>query len=126
MRRRRNTFQVGGRPDLDEAIRRLRAYAEAGADCLYAPGLSAREDIEAVVQAVAPKPVNVMMGHAAKLGFEVLAEIGVRRVSTANALSLAAWSGFVAAAEKLMRGEVDGLGDTVGYAQLCEQFQRYG
>lgn len=114
-----------GRPDLDETIRRLRAYAEAGADCLYAPGLSAREDIEAVVRAVAPKPVNVMMGQAARLGFNVLAEIGVRRISTASALSLAAWSGFVAAADRLMRGEIDGLGNTVSYAQLCEQFQRY-
>jgi 2-methylisocitrate lyase-like PEP mutase family enzyme len=114
-----------GRPDLDETIRRLGAYAEAGADCLYAPGLSTREEIEAVVRAVAPKPVNVMMGHAAKLGFSVLAEIGVRRISTASALSLAAWSGFVAAADRLMHGEIDGLGSTVSYAQLCEQFKRY-
>jgi 2-methylisocitrate lyase-like PEP mutase family enzyme len=74
------------------------------------------------VQAVAPKPVNVMMGHAAKLGFEVLAEIGVRRVSTASALSLAAWSGFVAAAEKLMRGEIDGLGDTVAMRSFANNF----
>jgi 2-methylisocitrate lyase-like PEP mutase family enzyme len=114
-----------GRPDIDETIRRLGAYAEAGADCLYAPGLSTREEIEAVVRAVAPKPVNVMMGHAAKLGFSVLAEIGVRRISTASALSLAAWSGFVAAADRLMHGEIDGLGSTVSYAQLCEQFKRY-
>jgi 2-methylisocitrate lyase-like PEP mutase family enzyme len=114
-----------GRPDLDETIKRLQAYAEAGADCLYAPGLSTREEIEAIVRAVAPKPVNVMMGHAAKLGFKVLAEIGVRRISTASTLALAAWSGFVAAADRLMHGEIDGLGNTVSYAQLCEQFRRY-
>lgn len=114
-----------GRLDLDETIKRLQAYAEAGADCLYAPGLSTREEIEAVVRAVAPKPVNVMMGHAAKLGLKVLTEIGVRRISTASTLALAAWSGFVAAADRLMHGEIDGLGNTVSYAQLCGQFKRY-
>ena len=112
-----------GRPDLDETIRRLKAYAEVGADCLYAPGLSTREEISAVVEAVAPKPVNVMMGRAAKLGFKALAEIGVRRISTASSLALAAWSGFADAAERLMRNEIDGFDITVSYSQLCEQFK---
>lgn len=114
-----------GRPDLDETIRRLKAYAEVGADCLYAPGLSTREEISAVVEAVAPKPVNVMMGRAAKLGFKALAEIGVRRISTASSLALAAWSGFADAAERLMRNEIDGFDITVSYSQLCEQFKPY-
>jgi 2-methylisocitrate lyase-like PEP mutase family enzyme len=67
-----------GQPDLDETIKRLSAYAETGADCLYAPGLSTQDQISAVVRAVAPKPVNVMMDPAAKLGFKTLADIGVR------------------------------------------------
>ncbi|HEU0230806.1 MAG TPA: isocitrate lyase/phosphoenolpyruvate mutase family protein [Burkholderiaceae bacterium] len=114
-----------GRPDLDETIKRLKAYADAGADCLYAPGLSRREEISAVVEAVAPKPINIMMGHAAKLGFKTLAEIGVRRISTASTLALAAWSGFVNATDRLMREEIDGFENTVDYLQLCERFKIY-
>lgn len=112
-----------GRPDLDETIRRLTAYAEEGADCLYAPGLSTAEQIGAVVQAVAPKPVNVMMGPAATLGFKALEAIGVRRVSTAGTLALAAWSGFTQAVDRLKNHEIDGFQNTVGYAQLCKAFR---
>jgi 2-methylisocitrate lyase-like PEP mutase family enzyme len=112
-----------GQPDLGETIKRLSAYAEAGADCLYAPGLSTKEQIGAVVRAVAPKPVNVMMGPAAKLGFETLADIGVRRISTASTLALAAWTGFAKAVDRLKNQEIDGFGNTVNYFQLCERFR---
>jgi methylisocitrate lyase len=91
---------IAGRPDLAETIRRLTAYAGAGADCLYAPGIRAREDITAVVRAVAPKPVNVLVNA----GFTTVAEIaalGVRRISVGGALARAAWSGFVNAAREI-------------------------
>jgi 2-methylisocitrate lyase-like PEP mutase family enzyme len=91
---------IVGRPDLDETIRRLTAYAEAGADCLYAPGIRTSEQIGAVVRAVAPKPVNVLVGS----GFttvSALAALGVRRISVGGALARAAWTGFLAAAEEI-------------------------
>ncbi|KAB0599105.1 isocitrate lyase/phosphoenolpyruvate mutase family protein [Castellaniella defragrans] len=111
-----------GQPDIDETIKRLSAYAEAGADCLYAPGLSTKDQISAVVRAVAPKPVNVMMDPAAKLGFKMLADIGVRRISTASTLALAAWTGFAKAVDRLRNQEIDGFGNTIDYFQLCQRF----
>ncbi|WP_345797909.1 isocitrate lyase/phosphoenolpyruvate mutase family protein [Castellaniella sp. MT123] len=112
-----------GQPDLDETLKRLSAYAEAGADCLYAPGLSTKEQISAVVKAVVPKPVNIMMGPAAKLGFKTLRDIGVRRISTASTLALAAWTGFAQAVDRLKNQEIDGFGNSVDYFQLCERFK---
>ena len=101
---------VAGRPDLAETIARLRAYANAGADCLYAPGLGTLEQIRAVVDAVHPKPVNVLMGAPGGPGFAALAQLGVRRVSVGGALSRAAWGGFMSAAQALIRqGNLDGL-----------------
>ncbi len=111
-----------GRPDLEETLRRLRAYAEAGADCLYAPGLSTREQIAAVVEAVSPKPVNVLMGPAAKLGFETLAELGVRRISVGGALALSAWSGLAGAAGPLREGRFDGFAHAVTHGDLNQLF----
>jgi 2-methylisocitrate lyase-like PEP mutase family enzyme len=100
---------IVGRPDLDDAIRRLRAYAEAGADCLYAPGIRTREEIAAVVRAVAPKPVNVLMG-ASELGVADLAALGVRRVSVGSGLARVAWRAFADAAQTIARdGRFDGL-----------------
>lgn len=100
-----------GHPDpLEEATRRLAAYAEAGADVLYAPGPHEREPIEAIVEAVAPKPVNVLI--AADVGLRVadLAELGVRRISVGSALSAAAWGTFMAAAGELAeQGSFGGL-----------------
>jgi 2-methylisocitrate lyase-like PEP mutase family enzyme len=100
-----------GHPDpLEEATRRLAAYAEAGADVLYAPGPHEREPIEAIVAAVAPKPVNVLI--AADVGLRVadLAELGVRRISVGSALSAAAWGNFMAAAGELAeQGSFGGL-----------------
>jgi 2-methylisocitrate lyase-like PEP mutase family enzyme len=99
-----------GRPDLAETIARLRAYANAGADCLYAPGLRTTEQIRAVVDAVHPKPVNVLMGSPGGPGLTDLAQLGVRRVSVGGALSRAAWGGFMSAAQALVhQGNLDGL-----------------
>jgi 2-methylisocitrate lyase-like PEP mutase family enzyme len=101
---------VVGRPDLAETIARLRAYANAGADCLYAPGLGTPEQIRAVVDAVHPKPVNVLMGSPGGPGLAALAQLGVRRVSVGGALARAAWGGFMSAAQALQRqGNLDGL-----------------
>lgn len=90
-----------GRPDLDDTIARLRAYAEAGADCLYAPGIRTRAQIEAVVAAVAPRPVNVLVGGPSEFTLADLADMGVRRVSVGGALARAAWGGFLRAARAL-------------------------
>jgi 2-methylisocitrate lyase-like PEP mutase family enzyme len=91
-----------GHPDpLPEAIRRLRAYAEAGADVLYAPGTRTREEIAAVVAAVAPKPVNVLAMAAMNLTVADLAALGVRRISVGGALARAAWGGFIRAAREI-------------------------
>lgn len=90
-----------GVPDLDDTIARLRAYADAGADCLYAPGIRTREHIRAVVAAVAPKPVNVLIGWTSDLTVNDLAELGVRRISVGGALARSAWAGFLQAAKTL-------------------------
>ena len=89
-------------PDpLRESIRRLQAYAEAGADVLYAPGPRTRDDIQAIVAAVAPKPVNVLVSGAVGLTVADLAGLGVRRISVGSGLARAAWGGFMRAAETL-------------------------
>ena len=91
---------IVGRPDLSETIRRLTAYAEAGAECLYAPGIRAKADIAAVVKAVAPKAVNVLVGSDFTTVRD-LAELGVRRISVGGALARAAWGGFLRAAREI-------------------------
>ena len=101
---------IAGRPDLEETLRRLRAYAEAGADCLYAPGISGREQIAAVVAAVAPAPVNVLVAGPSDLTVDDLAALGVRRISVGGALARAAWGGFDRAARALAeRGDFSGF-----------------
>jgi methylisocitrate lyase len=113
---------IAGRPDLPETLRRLVAYAEAGADCLYAPGLRRLEDIAAVVKAVAPKPVNVLVSS----GFtsvEELAGAGVRRISVGGALARAAWTGFLEAAKEIAgQGTFTKLGRAVSHAEIDELF----
>ena len=91
---------IAGRPDLEETIRRLVAYAEAGADCLYAPGVRAVSDVSAIVNAVAPKPVNVLVSTDFTTVAQ-LAELGVRRISVGGALARAAWTGFLTAAKEI-------------------------
>ena len=88
---------IAGRPDLAETIRRLVAYADAGAECLYAPGIRTPEEIDAVVRAVAPRPVNVL-AHTDFATVAELAALGVRRISVGGALARAAWGGLMAAA----------------------------
>jgi 2-methylisocitrate lyase-like PEP mutase family enzyme len=97
---------LNGRPDLDDTIRRLTAFAEAGADVLYAPGLPDMAAIRAVVRAVAPKPVNVLIGPGVTVG--ELAEAGVRRVSLGGALYRRAMGGLAAAAAALREGDLPG------------------
>lgn len=92
---------LAGRPDLDEAIARLKAYSSAGADCLYAPGLRTREQFAAVVEALAPKPVNALIGWPADLTVADLAALGVRRISVGGALARCAWGGFMHASKLL-------------------------
>ena len=113
-----------GQPDLDDAIRRLRAYAEAGADCLYAPGLTTREQIAAVVAAVAPKPVNVLYTAPGALTLADLAALGVRRVSVGGGLARAAWGGFQRAADALAEGGFDGFAGAAPGGDLNRMLRR--
>lgn len=91
---------VVGRPDIDETIRRLRAYAEAGADCLYAPRIGTVGQVEAIVAAVAPKPVNLLI-NAPFITVAEAAALGVRRISVGGTLARAAWGGFLEAAREI-------------------------
>jgi len=113
-----------GRPHLDETIARLRAYADAGADCLYAPGIRTREQIAAVVAAVAPKPVNLLVGWASEMTLADIATLGVRRVSVGGALARSAWGGFMRAAKAIAeRGRFDGFADAASGADLNALFR---
>jgi 2-methylisocitrate lyase-like PEP mutase family enzyme len=99
-----------GMPDLKLTIDRLQAYAEAGADCLYAPGLKSKDDIAAAVKAVHPKPFNLLIGWPG-LSVTEAADLGVRRISVGGALARAAWGGFMRAANEIAnKGTFDGLG----------------
>jgi len=91
---------VIGQPDLEETIRRLRAYSEAGADCLYAPRISTAEEVSAIVAAVAPKPMN-LLANAPFITVAEAASLGVRRISVGGTLARTAWAGFLAAAEEI-------------------------
>jgi 2-methylisocitrate lyase-like PEP mutase family enzyme len=90
---------VVGRPDLDETLRRLQAYAEAGADCLYAPRVGTVEQVEAIVAAVSPKPVN-LLANAPFITVAEAADLGVRRISVGGTLARTAWRGFLQAAHE--------------------------
>ncbi len=113
---------IVGRPDLDETIRRLRAYADAGADCLYAPGIKTKSEIAAVVAAVAPKPVNVLVGS----DFTSVAELsmaGVRRISVGGALARVAWKGFLDAANEIAgKGTFTHLAKGVPFTEIDGAF----
>ena len=115
---------IRGRPDLEETINRLRAYANAGADCLYAPGIRTRDEIAAVVAAVAPKPVNVLIGGASGFSVSDLATLGVRRISVGGALARAAWTGFLTAVRRIAaEGRFDVLGSAMPHAELDPLFR---
>ncbi len=112
-----------GRPDLAETIRRLQAYAEAGAECLYAPGLRKHEDIRAVVAAASPKPVNLLV-DADFVTVEQARALGVRRISVGGALARAAWTGFLEAAREIATdGTFKALGRAVPFAELDGMFK---
>jgi 2-methylisocitrate lyase-like PEP mutase family enzyme len=111
-----------GRPDIDETIARLKRYSDAGADCLYAPGLKTREQIGAVVQAVAPKPFNLLVSAPGNLSFDDIAALGVRRISVGGALARTAWAGFLRASRLLAQGRFDGLADAAPGSELNALF----
>jgi len=115
-----------GRMDLDDTILRLQAYAEAGADVLYAPGLHSVDEIRAVVQAVAPKPVNVLMGLAGvPLSVNQLQDLGVRRISVGSSLARAALGAFQRAALEIRDQGTFSYGEqALPFAQLNDLFRR--
>jgi len=117
---------IHGRPDLNDTIRRLEAFAAAGADVLYAPGLTTREEIAAVVAAVAPKPVNVVMGLGkASFTLSELADLGVKRVSLGSSLARAAYGAFLRAAQEIHdKGTFTFARDLVPYAVFNDIFSR--
>jgi 2-methylisocitrate lyase-like PEP mutase family enzyme len=118
-------FLVGHPDPLKESIRRLQAYAEAGADVLYAPGPRVREDIKAIVAAVAPKPVNILMSANAGLRVADLAELGVRRISVGSALARAAWGAFIRAAKTIAtEGSFAGFDGAEPFAELNGFFRQ--
>jgi len=115
---------IRGVPDLDDAIRRLKAYKAAGADCLYAPGITTREQIEAVVKALAPTPVNLLNGGA--LGFTVsdIAAMGVRRISVGGSLARVAMDAFVRTATAIAKeGRFEGFAGLISNAELNRFFR---
>ena len=114
---------IVGRPDLAETIRRLTAYADAGADCLFAPGIRTRDDIVAIVDAVSPKPVNVLAGS----DFATVAQLrdmGVRRISVGGALARTAWTGFLQAAHEIAEsGAFATLGRAITFDEMNQMFR---
>jgi 2-methylisocitrate lyase-like PEP mutase family enzyme len=112
-----------GRQDIDFAIARLKAYANAGADCLYAPGIGTPEHIAAVVAAVAPKPINVLIGFSGQLTLTQFASLGVRRLSVGGALARAAWGGLMRAAKLIHEeGRFDAFADAASGRELNQLF----
>jgi 2-methylisocitrate lyase-like PEP mutase family enzyme len=114
---------ISGRPDLQETIKRLTAYADAGADCLFAPGLTSLSDIEAVVNAVAPKPVNAIV-HIPYATMQQLADIGVRRISVGGSLARVGWEAVLVAAQEIATtGSFARLGGTRPGSALNAMFK---
>ncbi|MDO3642981.1 oxaloacetate decarboxylase [Mucilaginibacter sp. L3T2-6] len=115
---------IHGRPDLNDTIRRLQAFAEAGADVLFAPGLKTEEDIKAVVKAVAPKPVSVVMGlSSSNFTIDALAALGVKRISLGSSLARAAYGAFLKGAEEVSKyGTFNFANGTVPYAEFNRMF----
>jgi 2-methylisocitrate lyase-like PEP mutase family enzyme len=113
-----------GHPDpFKESVRRLRAYAKAGADVLYAPGISDCTEIEQIVEELAPKPVNILMSRSNGLTLADLAQMGVRRVSVGSSLARAAWTGFMRAAQLIAEeGSFSAFDAAVPYAELNKLF----
>jgi 2-methylisocitrate lyase-like PEP mutase family enzyme len=118
-------FLTGHADPLRESIRRLQAYAEAGADVLYAPGPTKRDDIQVIVAASDPKPVNVLLSSNTGLTVADLAQLGVRRISVGSALARTAWTGFIRAAKGLAEtGTTTAFDGTVSHGELNAFFER--
>ncbi|MGF7074654.1 isocitrate lyase/PEP mutase family protein [Mucilaginibacter sp. 3215] len=114
---------IHGKIDLQDTIKRLVAYADAGTDVLFAPGLKTREQIREVVKAVAPKPVNIVLGAAGfDISFNELADLGVKRVSLGSALARVALGAFQQAAVELSQGSYGFINDAVPYSELNKIF----
>jgi 2-methylisocitrate lyase-like PEP mutase family enzyme len=114
---------IHGRPDLDETIRRMKAFADAGADCLYSPGIKTREQIIATVKAVAPKPVNFLNSGAFGFTVKELGDLGVRRISVGGTLARVAMHAFIKSATEIARdGAFDSFAGTVPNAELNRFF----
>ena len=117
-------YLTGHAAPLQEAIHRLTAFAEAGADCLYAPGAKTIEDISAIVEAVAPKPVNVLAGGPDSLTVGQIAALGVRRISVGGGLARMAWAGFMRAAREIAEtGSFAAFEDAASGAELNRLFR---
>jgi 2-methylisocitrate lyase-like PEP mutase family enzyme len=117
-------FLVGHADPLRESIRRLQAYADAGADVLYAPGPTDTGDIQAIVKAAGGKPVNVLLSSNTGLTVAHLADLGVRRVSLGSSLARAAWTGFIRAAKEIAgQGTIKAFDGIVPYAELNTFFE---
>jgi len=117
-------YLVGHAEPLTESIRRLQAYAEAGADALYAPGPRNPTDIQAIVNAVRPKPVNVLMSSNIGVNVADLAGMGVRRISVGSSLARTAWTGFMRAAKLIAdEGSFAGFDGSVPFAELNNFFR---
>jgi 2-methylisocitrate lyase-like PEP mutase family enzyme len=119
---------VGVPNALDESLKRLVAFADAGADCLYAPGVSKPDEIEAIVKAVSPKPVNVLVSRFnSDLTVAQLTDLGVRRISVGSAMACAAWGGFMRAARGIVEtGSFETLSDGAPYAEINDLFRENG
>jgi 2-methylisocitrate lyase-like PEP mutase family enzyme len=116
-------YHVGHPDPVRESVRRLQAYAEAGADVLFAPGPQKPEEIKALVEAVHPKPFNLLVVRDIGLGVGDIAALGVRRISVGGALALAGWTAFMRAAQTLKaNGSFSGLVDLAPYAEINEFF----
>jgi 2-methylisocitrate lyase-like PEP mutase family enzyme len=118
---------IHGRTDMDETVRRLKAFAGAGADCLYAPGIKTREQIETVVEAVAPKPVNLLMSFAGGFTVNDIAGMGVRRISVGGTLARVAMDAFMKSARALAsEGSFESFAGVVSNAELNKFFNDAG
>ncbi|QHS52811.1 oxaloacetate decarboxylase [Edaphobacter sp. 12200R-103] len=122
---RAEAFLTGHPEPLRESLRRLEAYAVAGADVLYAPGARTRQEIEAIVKTAGPLPVNVLVSSSTPLSLQQLEDLGVRRVSTGSALARAAWTGFIAAARGIARDHtMAGLDHITPYDEINNFFRK--
>src|SRR6185503_8606239 len=117
-------YHVGHPEPFRESVRRLQAYVAAGADVLFAPGPQTPAEIEALVAAVAPRPLNLLVVRDIGLPVEEIAALGVRRISVGGALALAAWTGFMRAAQSLKaEGSFAGRSNLVSYAEVNDLFR---